>query len=262
VPGAGGTLAGRMVPTLPHCLTFASLAGRPVDALVTTRADGDLGADPAAAAGNRARLLGALGWGDAVVWARQVHGRAVAVVDGPAAPPPESIEADALVTATPGLGLAIKVADCVPLVLYDPGAHLLAAVHAGWRGTTLRAAGSAVAAPAGLGADPGRLVAGIGPCIAADRYQVGAEVADAARDAGLSDAVRPDGTGRWTLDLVAANRRVLADAGVPPDRVEAAGGDTGPGTPWFSHRAEAPCGRVALLARLRPLGPEAEDGPQ
>jgi YfiH family protein len=241
-----------MSPALSHRLTFASLAGLPVDALVTTRDDGDLGADPSVYPGNRARLLGGLGWdADAVVWARQVHGRDVAVVDGPA-PAPESIEADAIVTAAPGLGLAIKVADCVPLVLYDPGAHLLAAVHAGWRGTTLRVAEAAVAALARLGADPGRIVAGIGPCIAADRYQVGADVADAARDAGLADAVRPDGTGRWTFDLVAANRRVLAGAGVTPDRIEAAGGDTGPGTPFFSHRAEAPCGRVALLARLHP----------
>lgn len=240
-----------MLPALHHHLTFASLAGLPVDALLTTRADGDLGADPAACGPNRARVLTALGWdAGAVVWARQVHGRRVAVVDGPVAP--EAVEADALVTATPGLGLAIKVADCVPLVLYDPAARLLGAVHAGWRGTTLRAAEAAVAALAGLGADPGRLVAGIGPCIAADRYQVGVEVAEAARAAGLGEAVRPDGTGRWTFDLVAANRRVLADAGVPPGLVEAAGGDTGPGTPFFSHRAEAPCGRVALLARLRP----------
>lgn len=240
-----------MLPTLPRRLTFASLAGLPVDALVTTRADGDLGAEPAAFGPNRARVLAALGWapGD-VVWARQVHGREVAVVDGPAAP--EAIEADALVTATPGLGLAVKVADCAPLVLYDPGARLLGTVHAGWRGTTLRVAEAAVAALARLGADPGRLVAGVGPCIAANRYQVGAEVADAARDAGLGGALRPDGTGRWTFDLVAANRRVLADAGVAPARVEAAGGGTGPGTPFFSHRAEAPCGRVALLARLHP----------
>jgi YfiH family protein len=242
-----------MLPTLPHCLTFARLAALPVDALVTTRADGDLGADPAVALGNRARVLAALGWdAGAVVWARQVHGRDVAVVDGPSAPPPETVEADALVTATPGVGLAIKIADCVPLVLYDPGAHLLGAVHAGWRGTALRVAEAAVAALASLGADPGRLVAGIGPCIAAHRYQVGAEVADAARDAGLGDAVRPDGTGRWTFDLVAANRSVLADTGVPPAHVEAAGEGTGPGTPFYSHRAEAPCGRVALLARLHP----------
>jgi len=242
-----------MLPTLPDSLTFASLARWPVDALVTTRADGDLGADPHVYPANRARVLGALGWdAAAVVWARQVHGRGVAVVGGGSVPSPEVVEADALVTASPGVGLAIKVADCVPLVLYDPGAQLLAAVHAGWRGTTLRVVEAAVAALAGLGADPGRLVAGIGPCIAAERYQVGAEVADAAHDAGLGDALRPDGTGRWTFDLVAANRRVLADAGVPPERVEAAGGDTGPGTPFFSHRSEGPCGRVALLARLRP----------
>jgi len=225
-----------------------------IDTLVTTRADGNLGDnvgdDPAAVAAHRARAAAALGCapGD-VVWARQVHGREVAVVDGPVAP--ESLAVDALVTATPGLALAIKVADCMPLWLHDPDAGVLGVVHAGWRGTTARAAEAAVAALAGLGADPGRLVAGIGPTIGAADYQVGEEVADAASAAGLAGALTPDGPGHWTFDLVAANRRVLTDAGVPAAAICASGEVTGPGTPYFSHRAEAPCGRFALLARLR-----------
>jgi purine-nucleoside/S-methyl-5'-thioadenosine phosphorylase / adenosine deaminase len=225
-----------------------------IDTLVTTRADGNLGDnlgdDPDAVAANRARAAATLGCapGD-VVWARQVHGRDAAVVDGPV--PPESLAVDALVTATPGLGLAIKVADCTPLWLYDPGAHVLGCVHAGWRGTTQRVAEAAVAAMTTLGADPGQMVAGIGPTIGAADYQFGEEVADAAAAAGLGEALAPDGTGRWTFDLVAANRRVLTEAGVPATAIGGPDAVTGPGTPYFSHRAEAPCGRFALLARLR-----------
>jgi YfiH family protein len=251
-------------------LTWPSFAGLPVDAVVTTRAGGvstggfaslnlglDLGDDPGHVAENRRRAAAAIGCGAGdMVFARQVHGRGVAIVDRPA--PGETLAADALVTATPGLGLAVKVADCTPLVLYDPGARVLGCVHAGWRGTTQRVAEAAVTAMTALGATPAALVAGIGPSIAADRYQVGDEVAEAARACfgpGADDVLRPDGTGRWTFDLVAANRRVLVDAGVRPGRIEAAPAVTGPGTPFFSHRAEGPCGRFALLARLHPRRP-------
>ncbi len=160
---------------------------------------------------------------------------------------------DAVVTSTPGLGLAVLVADCVPLVLYDPGAHVVAAVHAGWRGTVKRVTEAAVDAMAGLGADPGSIVAGIGPAITADRYQVGDEVADAVRaclDGDVGGIVRPDGTGRWLLDLWAANRRILVEAGVRPGNIEVSPVGTGPGTPFFSDRAARPCGRFAAMARL------------
>src|SRR5690606_34216450 len=145
--------------------------------------------------------------------------------------------------------------DCVPIVLYDPKAHVLGTVHAGWKGTTLRIAAAAVEAMARLGAEPGRIVAGIGPAVTAGRYQVGDDVADAARACFGDDVgggLRPDGTGRWLLDLWAANGRVLAEAGVDPADGEVGPVGTGPGTPFFSDRAERPCGRFAGLARLRP----------
>jgi YfiH family protein len=157
--------------------------------------------------------------------------------------------ADALVTAVPDVGLAVMVGDCVPLVLYDPGAHVAAAVHAGWRGTVARVTDAALDAIA----EPGRVLAGMGPAIAADRYQVGAEVVDAARDCFGGDVdgiVRPDGTGRWTFDLWAANRRLLVEAGVDPAAIELSGTGTGPGTPYFSDRSTRPCGRFAALCRL------------
>ena len=225
--------------------TWSVFAGQPLDAVVTTRAGGvstgayeslnlslGVGDDADRVVENRRRAAAAVGLElDDVVYADQVHGRDVAVVtaddrgrgtrtidDAPAA--------DALVTAAPDLGLAVMVGDCVPLVLYDPDAHVVAAVHAGWRGTVARVTDGALDAMAGLGAEPGRVLAGIGPAIAADRYQVGLEVVDAAsvcfgRD--VDGIIGPDGTGRWTFDLWAANRRLLVEAGVDPTAIEVSG---------------------------------------
>ena len=185
--------------------------------------------------------------------------------------------ADALVTDTPGIVLAILVADCVPIILYDPAAHVLACVHAGWRGTVARTAQAAVAAMCSLGTRPEDVIAGIGPSVAAGSYQVGEEVAAAARDAfgeevagatrdasgqQAQDLLRPALTGgpcgegapgQWLFDLPAANRHILRAAGVPEGQIHVTATSTGPDPGlFFSHRAERPCGRFALAARLEP----------
>ena len=221
-----------------------------------------VGDDPGLVAENRRRAVAALGLDLAdCVFAHQVHGRAVAVVDdadrgrGTLALD-DAPACDALVTATPGLGLAALAADCLTLVLYDPDAHVLGVAHAGWRGTAARVAAAAVEAMAGLGASPGAVLAALGPAIPAGRYQVGDEVAEAVRDGlgpggAAANVLAPDGPRHWLLDLAEANRRTLLDAGVDPGRIEAPGLATGPGTPYFSDRAERPCGRFAALAVLR-----------
>jgi YfiH family protein len=272
-----------MSPTLPATATYRRRAGLEVlawpafdglavDALVTTR-DGGVSSGPYASLNlglhvgddrdrvieNRRRAAAALGLelGECV-FARQTHGREVVVVGtadrGRGTTGPEGAPAcDALVTATPGVGLAIMVADCVPLVLFEPRAGVLAVVHAGWKGTVARVAEAAVEAMAALGSVPAAVVAAIGPAVEAARYQVGAEVAEAARGAfgaGVDDVLAPDGPGHWRFDLWAANRRVLVEAGVPAAQIEVAPVGTGPGTPFFSDRAERPCGRFAALARL------------
>lgn len=252
--------------------TWRAFAGLSLDALVTTRDGGvstgpytslnlslGVGDDPAHVVENRRRAAAAVGLElDDVVFCHQTHGRDVAVVGdadrgrGTRAAD-DAVPCDAVVTTAPDLGLAVLVGDCVPLVLYDPGAHVLAAVHAGWRGTVARVTQAAVETMTGLGASPARIVAGIGPAITAERYQVGDDVADAARDCFGDDVdgiVRPDGTGRWTFDGWAANRRLLVEAGLRPDNIEISDVGTGPGTPFFSDRTERPCGRFAALARL------------
>jgi YfiH family protein len=260
-------------------LTWPALDPLPVEAIVTTRHGGvsaggyatlnlsfAVGDEAANVRENRRRAAAALGADPAhFVFAAQVHGGCAEVVSaadrgrgtltaGDAVGP-----ADALVTATPGTVLAILVADCVPIVLYDPSAHVLGCVHAGWRGTVARTAQAALTAMCSLGARPQDVVAGIGPSVEAGSYQVGEEVAGAARDAFGQQAqalLRPaagGGPGRWLFDLPAANRHVLRTAGVPDGQIHVAATPTGPGPGlFFSHRAERPCGRFALAARLEP----------
>jgi YfiH family protein len=137
-----------------------------------------------------------------------VHGASVARVDEPQ----DVIDGvDALITDRPGVALFATFADCYPVVLWDPQRRSAALVHAGWRGTL---AGVAVAAVQALrdefGSDPSAMAAGIGPGICGRCYEVGEEVASRFDQQFVSGA----GDGRFHLDLAAANRAQLENAGV------------------------------------------------
>jgi purine-nucleoside/S-methyl-5'-thioadenosine phosphorylase / adenosine deaminase len=135
-----------------------------------------------------------------------VHGAAVARVDEPV----QSIDdVDALVTDRPGIALFATFADCYPIVLWDPEKRAAGLVHAGWRGTQARVAQAAVAF---MREEFGSrfIRAGIGPGICGRCYEVGEEVA-VKFDARF---VSPGQRGKWLLDLAAANRAQLEDAGV------------------------------------------------
>ena len=289
-PAASAAAGLRQRAGLP-VLTWPALDPLPVEAIVTTRHGGvsaggyatlnlsfAVGDEAANVRENRRRAAAALGADPAdFVFAAQVHGRRAEVVSaadrgrGTLAAGDAAGPADALVTATPGTVLAILVADCVPIVLYDPAAHVLACVHAGWRGTVARTAEAALAAMCSLGTRPEDVIAGIGPSVAAGSYRVGEEVAAAARDAfgeEAAGAAQDDsgqqaqallcpaptgGPGQWLFDLPAANRHILRAAGVPDGQIHVAATPTGPDPGlFFSHRAERPCGRFALAARLEP----------
>ncbi len=161
----------------------------------------------------------------ALACTQQAHADGVHWVEGEPSPP----SGDALWTATGGLLVAVRVADCVPILLWDPQASAVAAVHAGWRGTALDIAGVAVAAGAARGVDPRRLWAAIGPSIGPCCFEVGDEVVAELVAAGLS---RDDmgfelgPRGRPHLDLRRANRVLLRRAGLHDDRIEDVGGCT------------------------------------
>jgi YfiH family protein len=259
-------------------LSWPALDALDVDVMVTTRQGGvssgpyatlnlglHVGDAPADVIENRHRVAAALGadLGN-FVFCEQAHGREVQIVSdsdrGRGAMRREDAiqQADALITSDPGTVLVVMVADCVPVVLYDPAAHVLACVHAGWRGTVARVTEAARAAMRSLGSRPENVLAGVGPAIAADSYQVGEEVAAEARKCfgGEADGiVQPDGTGRWLFNLWAANHRILRESGVPDTQIHVAALPTGadPGL-FFSDRQMRPCGRFAAIARLKPRG--------
>jgi purine-nucleoside/S-methyl-5'-thioadenosine phosphorylase / adenosine deaminase len=260
-------------------LGWPAFEGLAVEAFVTGRGGGvsvgayeslnlsfAVGDDPGAVLENRRRVAAAVGANlGEFVFTRQMHGAGVRVVTADdrgsgAFVLDESVpEADALVTADPSVVLAILAADCVPIVLYDPVAHVLGCVHSGWRGTVARVSEAALAAMSSLGATQENVVAGVGPAISPERYQVGADVADAVErglGAAAAEVIRPDGTGKWLLDLWAANRIVLREAGLADEHINVAAIPTGAAgnNLFFSDREVRPCGRLTLVARLGTRG--------
>src|SRR5215472_11921139 len=204
-------------------LAWPAFDGFDVDVLVTTRNGGvsrgryeslnlslHVGDSDVDVLENRRRVACALGAGlSDMVFCNQAHGREVHFVTagdrgrGSLVPDDAIAGTDALVTTEPGIVLAVMAADCVPLVLYDPVAHVLACVHAGWRGTVARVSEAAVAAMRALGSRPQDIVAGVGPAIAPGRYQVGDDVLEAAGECfgdQRDEVIRPDGTGKWLFD--------------------------------------------------------------
>lgn len=254
-------------------LTWPALKDQGLDAFVTTRVGGTsagpydslnlglyVGDREEDVVTNRVRVAEALDVDlDDLVFCEQVHGSGVRIVrDTDRGRGARSLAsavpaADALVTMTPGVVLVVIVADCVPLVLHDPVAGVLACVHAGWRGTVQGVTQAAIATMKSVGSSPSDVVAGIGPAIHPERFQVGAEVVAAAEAAfgdRTPDIVRTAGHGTWTFDLWRAAVLQLLEAGVTEQRIHLAAVGTGPGSDFFSHRTEGVCGRFALVARL------------
>ena len=206
-----------------------------------------VGDDPDVVARNRAALgastsgAGAPAW----VWLRQVHGNEVYVAD--ASPPPgrePAPVADAVVTATRGLTLAIVTADCAPLVIACDDA--VGVVHAGHRGLANGVIEAAVARLRDIGT--GDVRAFLGPCIRAPRYEFGADA--------LAELVAQFGTmvegrtraGRPALDIAAAIGVVLERVGVVP--FADCGICTADDGAYFSYRRDGETGRQATIAAL------------
>lgn len=123
---------------------------------------------------NRARVAEAMG-ADSLVRMHQIHSAEVAVAEAPQAEGDASPRADALVTATPGLVLSVLTADCQPVLFADPEAGVVAAAHAGWRGTLDGVLDATVATMESLGAKRDHIRAVIGPTISQPAYEVGPE---------------------------------------------------------------------------------------
>jgi polyphenol oxidase len=187
---------------------------------------------------NRATAMDRLGLaGDRLVICRQIHSAAVVTVarpwrrqDAPAA--------DGLVTRVPGVALGVLAADCAPILLHDPAARVIGAAHGGWRGAVAGIAEATIAAMEALGAQRGRVRAGIGPCIGPASYEVGPEFPRpiVAEDPGTAVYFVPAGRpGQSMFDLAGYIAHRLARCGIA--RIEWAARDTlaEPGD-FFSYR--------------------------
>jgi purine-nucleoside/S-methyl-5'-thioadenosine phosphorylase / adenosine deaminase len=172
----------------------------------------------------------------AVAMATQVHGRTVIVVRQDSKAPANRPEADAFVSDASDIAVAVRAADCVPLLMADRERGVVAAVHAGWRGTAARVALAAVEALAReFGSQPTDLVAAIGPSIGSCCYEVGSELVDAFAAAGherylidrwfLAPPPPRGSQERSTLrlDVAGANRDQLVLAGVPEGQIHLSG---------------------------------------
>jgi YfiH family protein len=222
----------------------------------TTRAAGDF-TSPRARDELRSR------WGaEDMQWEslRQVHSSRVHVLTDSALadPPSEQPEGDGLLTRRPGRLLSIRTADCLPLLFLDRRCRAIAAVHAGWRGTTKQITRRTVEKMERLfGSAPEELEVAIGPGIGACCYEVGWEVAERFPPSAVVDGERP------CVDLVAANRLQLVEAGVAEGKI---GGiplctRCRPGE-FFSYRREGKAaGRMLAVIGIRPGESGSEPSP-
>jgi purine-nucleoside/S-methyl-5'-thioadenosine phosphorylase / adenosine deaminase len=196
------------------------------------------------------RFADALGYPELpIVRATQVHGsRVVVVSEAPAARDVvDAGECDALVTALPGVGLAVQTADCVPVILVSSDA--VGVVHAGWRGAAVGVGRTAAETFLALTGDPDSVRAWLGPAIGACCYEVGAEVAGQF----APDLSRPVAGGKFHLDLPSAVRSQLETAGIRPGSITQPIGCTKCGGDQFAsyRRDGARAGRmIALVARM------------
>lgn len=202
-----------------------------------------VGDDPAAVAANRNRLASAIGLKpERVVWMNQVHGDRVEVVDGPRAGAVDNT--DALVTPTARLALAVVSADCVPVLLGDARAGVAAAVHAGRVGAQLGVVARTVEAMVALGAHPEDISALLGPAVSGRNYEVPAAMADEV-EAALPGSRTATAAGTPGLDLRVGIACQLKDLGVTAIDIDPRCTVDDP--TLFSHRREAPTGRLASL---------------
>ncbi len=176
---------------------------------------------------------------------QQVHGDRVVTVDNAGV---DGGEADAIVTGATAVAVGVLTADCVPILLVAPRNHVVAAVHAGWRGTLAGVAQRAVQHVAdALGAPVTELRVALGPSIGGCCYEVDRQVADALeqRWGPMPDAVRKHTGAKAMIDLRRANAAILEQSGVRRTQMVTIGPCTRcANTEYFSHRAaNGPTGR-------------------
>lgn len=232
---------------------------------------------------NRKKFLAALSAAKMRVAAlKQIHSDAIHVVDAGAVPSgSDALKGDALITRERGVLLTVQTADCIPILLADTKHRAVAAIHSGWRGTAARISEKTLGRMRmEFGTRPENVIAAIGPGIGSCCYEVGHEVAkefaatfpdakdwftgpfDALTDSDADSnwlpwlTMRPPGhappSPTVQLNLVAANRAILAAAGVPQENISSSDLCTGcrPDL-FFSYRKEKTTGRMMAAISIK-----------
>lgn len=208
-----------------------------------------VGDDPKAVAANRSRLAEATGLGpDRLVWMNQVHSDRVAVIDGPQRAVVGGEQGvDALVSTVPGLAMVVVTADCVPVLMADSRAGVIAAVHAGRVGAQNGVVVRTLEAMLTAGAHADDISVLLGPAVSGLHYEVPAAMADAV-EAALPGSRTQTADGTPGLDLRAGIARQLTALGVRAIDVDPR--CTAADPKLFSHRRDGRTGRLASLVWL------------
>ena len=196
-----------------------------------------------------------------VVQGHQVHGSRVAIVDRPDIRREDLEGYDALITNLPGVAIGVRTADCVPILLSDPGKSVIAAIHSGWKGTVQMISRKVIGILEDrYGTKPSDLQAAIGPCIGPESFQVGEDVAAVFKDAGFPmdriwQFMGPKGKkpmeGGHHINLPEACRWTLLEAGVPEESILVSGIDTYIDPSFYSARREGiECGRIINAIKI------------
>jgi len=216
---------------------------------------GSVGDDPAHVAENRTHVFNVMGCDPASihdVWL--IHSTDIVYADAPRPLDSPCPRADIIFTDNPNVSLFMRFGDCVPILLHDPVKKVVGIAHAGWMGTMRGVVGAAVRGmQSHYGSNPEDIVAGIGPSIGVDHYEVGVDVISQFREKYTRDAdqILQTKNGSTFLDLWAANAIQLRNAGV--EQIQISSICTACNLEdWFSHRAEkGKTGRFGALMALR-----------
>jgi len=248
--------ADAFTPIAAFTTRTGGVSAAPFDSLNLSEGVGD---DPHAVRLNRSRVLGALGVApEEVAYATQVHGANCLVPPGPG----WAGTADALATRNEALVLAVGTADCLGVLLWDATRPVIAAVHAGWRGTLAGVVPRAVDALTALGSAAPDLRAALGPRIGACCFEVSGDVAER-----FPEEDRAHAAGRTTVDLAGAVARQLRAAGLAESSIRDVARDSGldactahDAARWFSHRRDrGRTGRAWGILAARPAPPQQAD---
>lgn len=234
---------------------FTRKGGVSQDHFSSLNLGGSIGDDPEHVRENKRRVLAAVERDvNSLYEVWQVHGNDIVCTDSPLNPNSTRSRADGIFTANPDVTLLMRFADCVPILFFDPIKRIVGIVHAGWQGTANRIVEKAVeVARNQYGCDAKNLVAGIGPSIGPDHYQIGDVVIERITRnlKGFESEVLINRNNQVALDLWKANNILLRNSGV--HKIFNIGVCTACDTTmWFSHRAEqGKTGRFAGIIGLK-----------